>query len=868
MYRIPKEDIEAFHKANKLIIPISDPTDQSLALDNRGKRPIKGLTFRRAESSQRYPYEVFHNAAWVVRDAVVIDIDPRNGGVEGYGKLCQMIGCALHTMDGAVTVTTGGGGKHIYLRLPEASEYGGREFRGVAAQTVLTKRHGIDGIEVKSGNGFVVIPGSKHYSGKLYTWDSDRTIESGLPLGPANLYEMIEKDEGMGGEALTGGLSSASTSQHDQERARVLVAEYEGAGSGERNEQMYRLAVRLRDFGLDETSAHEHLAAANIKNHPGLSQREIHDIYKKASRYAKNEFGALSLEADFEEVDTDVVLSDGTRLSAEDALAQFSEITGREEAIAAAQTLLDLHEAENDAAFDEAIGDCMRLIAGASKHTIRRCRNMLTVGGRNKAMAPADFDMFISDAQTTTSEDLPETIGMTVLKNVYKGQRLRYTQKAFFTFNPNMWHKVDDKEVQNHIINECNRLRAENPELGFSNTSVSMNAINLLQARTHIRPDKFFPHIDRQPPRVLNCTNGELWVDDEGGLELREPDPATRMFHSLNVEWEPGASADTYIRVLRQVFQHCEDVDGVIRHYLEVKGYHMLPRKPLPVIEIGVGSGANGKSLLNSVVVTGILGRDSVGQGPLTMFMSDVSSATARLENKLLWIDPDMDATKPLPASLLKTLSENGMLTIEPKYMDAYNIMSICSWSIMANELPVSRDASKGLQRRMYLFPYDHDFEMGGEADLGLADKLLNEKNGIFRLWVEGAQRFLQRGGFDVPAECIALRDEWMSTQNIVGSFLSECCEFDPRAEIAGTDLYQVFVRFCVAEGTPREAVMKRRTFTTRLRSVGRLKIEPRANNQRWVLGLRLSPLWGEGGIGADFAKVEQADAGLPDWLQ
>jgi P4 family phage/plasmid primase-like protien len=865
MYQIPKTALTPFYEANQLVIPISDPTDQSLPMSYRGKRPIKGLSFRRLEPAHRFPYEMFHNAAWVVRDSVVIDIDPRNGGKEGYAKLCEMVGCDLHKL-GAPMVTTGGGGKHIYLSLPE------HEYIGVAGQTVLKKRFEIDGIEIKSGNGFVIIPGSRHVSGAYYTWDNPNVTigNTALPLAPFKFYEMIEKEAE--GVALTGGLSSASTMTHDQERARMLVAEYEGAGSGERNEQMWRLAVRLRDFGMDSTSAHEHLAAANDKNHPPLSQREIHDIYKKASSYAKNEFGALSLASDFDEIDTDVVLSDGTRLSPEEALAQFSEVTGRDEAIAAAQELIDLHEAGNDAKFDEMLTDNMRLIAAASKNVIRRCKNMLISGGREKAMSASDFDEFIATSQNTTSEDLPETIGMTVLSNIYGGQRLRYTQKSFFTFNPNMWHKVDDKEVQNHIINECNRLRSENPELGFSNASVSMNAINLLQARTHIRPEKFFPHVDRQPPRILNCHNGELHVSDTGELDLREPDPASRMFHSLNVNWNPEADCPTYKRVLMEVFQHCDNPKEVVRHYLEVKGYHMLPRKPLPVIEVGVGSGANGKSLLNSTVVTGVLGRESVGQGPLTMFMKDTSSATARLENKLLWIDPDMDATKPLPASLLKTLSENGMLTIEPKYMDAYNIMSICSWSIMANELPVSRDASKGLARRMYLFPYDHDFDESGEADLGLADKLLDEKEGIFRLWVEGASRFLARGTFDPPEECLRLRDEWMSTQNAVGAFVSECCEYHATAETDGAEMYEAFVRFCVADGTPREDVMKRHTFTKRLNSSsGRIKVDRRGGNKGVVCGLSLKAGWAAEGAAADFARVdsfEQADAGLPDWLQ
>jgi putative DNA primase/helicase len=874
MYRIPQADLEPFYAANQLVIPISDPSDGSLSLDTRGKRPIKGLSFRRAEPSIRYPYESFHNAAWVVRDNVVVDIDPRDGGKEGYAKLCELVGVGLHTMAGSVTVTTGGGGKHIYLALPTDDEWGSH-YQGVGQQHILLKRFEIPGIQIKSGNGFVVIPGSKHYSGGMYSWDSERTIADGLPLAPSEFYKMIEKDSE--GVALTGGLSEASSSQHDLERARVLVAEYEGAGSGERNEQMYRLAVRLLDFGLDEHAAHEHLAAADNKNHPPIGQREIHDIYKKAARYRKNEFGALSIQADFEEVDTDVIMADGTRLSPEEARKQLSEVTGRDDALKAAQDLLDAWGAGDGDMdlFDDIVADRMGIIVRASDSVLRRIRRMLTEGGRSKVMGTADFDEYVRASQQTVSDDLPETIGMTILEGVYGGQKLRYTQGSFFTFNPNMWHKVDEKEVQNYILNECNRLRQENPELGFSNVSVSMNAINILKARTHIRPDNFFPHVDRMPPRVMNCTNGELWIDNAGGLELRDPDPGTRLFHSLKVAWNPDADCPRYKRALREVFQHCDDPDDVIRHYLEVKGYHLSPRKPLPVIEVGVGSGANGKTLLNTTVVAGIVGRDAVGTGPLSMFMKDTPSATARLENKLLWIDPDLDATKPLPTGLLKALSENVMLTVEPKYMDAYNIMSICSWALMANELPVSRDASKGLQRRMYVFEYAHDFDEAGDAEAELSDVLLDEAEGIFRLWIEGLVRLIQRGHqFEVPHELELLRDEWMSTQNIVGAFVGDRCEYGKGAEVSSADLYQAFVNYCVADGTPREDVMKRHTFTKRVGSIGRVKVDSRGGNKRVVVGLRLSSEWE--GVGSDGGyeqpeqpeQPEQNETDLPDWLQ
>jgi len=463
-------------------------------------------------------------------------------------------------------------------------------------------------------------------------------------------------------------------------------------------------------------------------------------------------------------------------------------------------------------------------IANSDDGAFHACKAILT--GRGGVIPSAQYENEVKSRSRGSSEDLPEAIGMSVLSEVYGGQKLRYTKNAFFVHNPNMWHRIEDEEVKNHILNACNRIKGENPELGFGNEGTSNAALSILKSRTHVRAEDFFPHVDRPPARVLNCKNAELWFDDAGGMEVREASPGSRMFHSLNVEWDPEADCPTYKRVLAEVFQKCEDQKGMMRHHLEMKGYHLSPLKPLPVIEVCVGSGANGKSLLNATLMSTIMGGHSMGMGPISMFRMDVPSTTARLENKLIWIDGDLDANKPLPTGLLKTLSENITLTVEPKFMGAYNIMNL--------------------------------------ASLNLAKKLFEERNGIFRLWVEGLQRMLKRGNhFDEPDECVVMREEWMAGQNMVGAFVDECCVFAAGAETYIKDLYAAFVKFATRDGTQADQVMKQRTFTSKLRSMGGINVVRGTGNNRKVIGMRLD----------GFEPVEQGEveisegAEVPEWL-
>ena len=854
-YQIPASCLDLFYEAGQLVIPIIDPSDHTYGLENAGKRPIKGLSFKDAAAETRYPYEQFHNAAWVVRHNVVIDIDPRNGGVEGYDKLCKLVGGApLHSM-GCPTVTTGGGGKHIYFSLPEG-------YRGVGPQKILTK-HGIEGIEVKSGNGYVVIPGSVHYSGKPYEWDTKRTIADGLPPPPQELLDLIVKPD-IDYDALTGGLSVASSSSHDMDRARVLVAEYESAGSGERNEQMYRLAVRLLDFGLDSASAHEHLAAANIKNHPPLGQSEIHDIYKKAFRYRKNDFGAMSLEADFDVVDTSVDVG-GERLSGTEAMSQLTDLTGYDECIAKVEELIAAHKDDDHKLVAHLAGPVLDVIANSTEAAQRAAQSMLC--GRGGVFSKDELKREIADrARTGDNDDLSERFAAYILEKVYDGQRLRFSNKTFFAFNPNKWHHVADQEVQKKVLDEVAAIRQENPDFKVSSHGIMQTTTNIIKARANIRPENFFPHTDRVPQRLLNCGNGEVWVGNDGGIELREPDPAHRQFTSLNVNWNPDADCPVYKKTLLEVFQLCDNPEEVARHHIEMKGYMLSPFKPLPVIEMCIGSGANGKSMLNAGLMVAIGGNDAVGLGPLSMFKMDNAHTTARLMNRMVWVEPDLDGTKAIPAGLLKAFSENTMVTVEPKFMDAINVMSTCSWTLLSNEPPHSNDSSRGLARRIYAFPDDFDFEQAGQADHGLLNRLIEEKEGIFRLWVEGLARFASRGDqFVVPDECIELRDSWMQSQNILGSFISECCVQERGAETYVRELYQNFIQFITRDGAPRDQVMQQRVFTNKLSSVGGLKVVAGTGNQRKVIGLRLDAWAAVVEGGGDRAAL---DVTKHDWLE
>ena len=112
----------------------------------------------------------------LVDDHLVIDVDPRNGGTEGYKKLCEDTGLDYEKESGFV-VQTGGGGLHIYFNRQREDALSG-------------KLKDYPGVDFKS-SGFVIGSESMHASGCAYETIKGSPYE--LNDAPGELVELLKK---------------------------------------------------------------------------------------------------------------------------------------------------------------------------------------------------------------------------------------------------------------------------------------------------------------------------------------------------------------------------------------------------------------------------------------------------------------------------------------------------------------------------------------------------------------------------------------------------------------------------------------------------------------------------------------------------
>jgi hypothetical protein len=112
---------------------------------------------------------------------VVLDVDPRHNGDETLARLELDHGPLPETVE----VVTGGGGRHLYFRYPEA-------------ETIRSSNGEIgEGLDVKATGGYVVAPPALHASGQRYAWElSGHPDDVALAEIPVWLLALMRKGGG------------------------------------------------------------------------------------------------------------------------------------------------------------------------------------------------------------------------------------------------------------------------------------------------------------------------------------------------------------------------------------------------------------------------------------------------------------------------------------------------------------------------------------------------------------------------------------------------------------------------------------------------------------------------------------------------
>lgn len=182
---INRKALEAYDPAEFTLIPLHrhDETRTKKGVSRKvGKAPLDfNWTTRDYDSRKTLARCLKENRNVGVRlteEQLAIDVDPRNGGAEGFAQLCADAGLVEEDFP---RVKTGSDGLHVLMSKPS----------GLPIVDTIPE---YPGIEFKSRGRQIVAAGSVHPdTGKTYEWIEEPSF--GLPPAPQALLELIKRPE-------------------------------------------------------------------------------------------------------------------------------------------------------------------------------------------------------------------------------------------------------------------------------------------------------------------------------------------------------------------------------------------------------------------------------------------------------------------------------------------------------------------------------------------------------------------------------------------------------------------------------------------------------------------------------------------------
>jgi P4 family phage/plasmid primase-like protien len=470
-------------------------------------------------------------------------------------------------------------------------------------------------------------------------------------------------------------------------------------------------------------------------------------------------------------------------------------------------------------------------------------------------------------APLATDEDpeLEVALARHVLDQHYAGgARLTRFGKLWWVFDGGGWMGEDDEVVGRNILETLLDLRkADDVRLKTLYARMDdsrgdrMNQLvetlaavmaKLVAVRSELDPLNLRAY---EASRVMNCDNTELWFDETGETQLCDHDPAHKLTAQLRCSYDPAATCPTWDAAIRRIFQKCREPEEMIRHFYEVMGYLLQPTREAAIWVLMKGPGGNGKSFLLGVI-SEIMGRTVLAKSINEIF-------THALCGKLMLLDDDLKTGLLLPDDVLKKLSEDKLITVEPKFGKHFEIISRAVPVMLANSWPATVDLSEGLRRRAMVFELTHILtdDETDPAHRRIIRK--QELSGVLNHLVAGFQRFLRRKStFAPPDECLEAKERWLAASNATMHFVKTMIErTDQKADFVRVgELHNIYMRW-MSQQEHNARPFGRNSFVQAMQGFG---LEYVKRSVWGFSGIRLRPL-----EDTEFTEVE--DDGLSDGL-
>jgi P4 family phage/plasmid primase-like protien len=292
--------------------------------------------------------------------------------------------------------------------------------------------------------------------------------------------------------------------------------------------------------------------------------------------------------------------------------------------------------------------------------------------------------------------------------------------------------------------------------------------------------------------------------------------------NQIPVKFDPKARCKRFGKFLSEVVYPDQ-----IRTVVEVLAYTFLRDNPFELYVILLGVGANGKSVLMHVL-TKLHGQENVSPVPLATLLNN-RFAKKELEGKNVNIDMEMSKATINDMGVLRELTGQQPVRIEPKHLPAYSTRLWAKLFFSTNEMPEMMDFSDGHYRREVVISFPYQFEevsteqekaeiiaaMRAGSNCRIADPTLKnilttpeELSGIFNaLMIPLRNRIMKSKPVYMDAKTIEdRRRKHELISDPIRAFFNDAIEPDAEGTVTKEGLYQAYRKFCRFQRLPIES--------------------------------------------------------------
>lgn len=509
-------------------------------------------------------------------------------------------------------------------------------------------------------------------------------------------------------------------------------------GEGQRNDGLFRLARSMRAKGLDLEELEPALQAANVRRCvPPLDTQEVRALARSACSVAPG----LSPEVQRER--------DQRQAEREHAGRRFRD-HGTE--AVAPQEDADAARAEADAERAAIQGEVVR-------------------------------EPFVRGDSVELAEALLAELGA--------GHPVVHDRGAFWRYDAarGVFVELERAVVYRHVAGYAGALVGTRKPRALSLSDTAIKGVLSAAASYAARPGFF-----AEAPRGV-CF-ADCWVTARDGEVVTEPhSPTHRATHVLGVPYSPGAAIPQWGRMLREVFRReRQDDTGIVARDEEETGaavallqefagaslVGLAPRHAVALVLVGPGN--DGKSRVLNVLRALF---------PATAVCSIPPNAWGRgfllaeLAGKRLNVVSELPGTDVQDGDRFKQVVAGDAVTAERKYEAPFTLVPEAGHVFACNELPGTRDQSRGFWRRFAVIPCTRSFT--ADEEVKDIDRIVigAELAGIAAWALEGAARLQREGQYTTPKASEEAKADWQEDSDQVRQWVKARCTVLPKGTLA-----------------------------------------------------------------------------------